>query len=191
MATIQMWDNMVVQFFQGHMHSPVLNFIMTAFTYLGEAGAIWIGFTLLFLIMKKTRKVGYQTTIALLLCVVLSNVLLKSLVARDRPFEADPALMLLISPPGGYSFPSGHSVSSFAAASVIFAWNKKWGAGALILAALIGFSRVYLCVHYMSDVVCGIVVGCIIGFATAFVFRKADQAIQKKCAANQTAQTAE
>ena len=97
------------------------------------------------------------------------------MVGRVRPFVDDPAIKLLITPPHGFSFPSGHSGSSFAAAVTLFYFNKKFGTGALVLAAMIAFSRVYLYVHYPSDVLIGSLLGVVVGLILIFIYRQLKQ----------------
>jgi undecaprenyl-diphosphatase len=109
--------------------------------------------------------------VALLIGLLLANLTVKPLVARPRPFQIDTALTLLIPPPGEFSFPSGHSVSSAAAATVLALGNKKFGWVAVPLAALIAFSRLYLTVHFPTDVIAGLLLGCAIGLFTWFVLR--------------------
>ena len=98
--------------------------------------------------------------LTMLMCLILGNGVIKNLVARPRPFQAfDREIVLLIPPPGEYSFPSGHTLHSFAAAVTIFLHNKKAGVAALLLAALIAFSRLYFFVHFPTDVLAGMVLG--------------------------------
>ena len=97
---------------------------------------------------------------AMLLGLLIGEVTIKNIVCRPRPFqELSRDIQLLIPPPSGWSFPSGHSCASFAAATAIFLRDKRWGTGALLLAALIAFSRVFLFVHYPTDVLAGSALG--------------------------------
>ncbi len=146
------------------MRNGFLDFFMPVITYLGSGGAIWIFTSLIMLRFKKSRKSGITVLFALLIGYILSTLILKGLVSRERPFNVPGALLgaedLLIGAPSGrFSFPSGHALSSFSAASVLFVYDRKIGAGALILASLIAFSRLYLYVHFPSDVLCGAVLG--------------------------------
>ena len=134
-----------------HLHNAVLDRVMVGITSLGNAGWIWIALTAVFLILPKYRKCGVRMAIALILDLILCNLVLKPLVAA----------------PKDYSFPSGHSAASFAAAVSIFVMHKKEGAAALILACLIAFSRLYLFVHFPTDVLAGIAVGFICAFLAA------------------------
>lgn len=167
---IQQLDNAVVDFFQGMQHIPAIDWIIKIITYLGENGILWILIAVIFLIFKKTRKCGIIILGSLVLGLIIGNLALKNIIARPRPFIADPSITLLISAPDGFSFPSGHTLSSFAAATSIFAWDKRYGIIALVMAALIGFSRIYLCVHYLTDVICGAILGVLIGLFAAWLY---------------------
>lgn len=140
--------------------TPFLTFI----TGLGNAGLIWQLTSVLLLIPKGTRKVGFMVIGALLLSLLVNNIILKNLVARVRPYDAIPTLMPLIKKPGEFSFPSGHASSAFAAAGLFFR-NLPRGLGVplLLLAVLISLSRVYVGVHYPSDVIVGALSGWLIG----------------------------
>ena len=127
-----------------HLHNAVLDRVMVGITSLGNAGWIW-----------------------LILDLILCNLVLKPLAARPRPCWIDEQVKLLVAAPKDYSFPSGHSAASFAAAVSIFVMHKKEGAAALILACLIAFSRLYLFVHFPTDVLAGIAVGFICAFLAA------------------------
>jgi undecaprenyl-diphosphatase len=113
---------------------------------------------------------------SLILCFIIGNLSLKPLVARVRPFDAKPLLdTLLIRPPTDFSFPSGHTMCSFAAGVIIFYMNKKIGIFALILSSFIGFSRLYLYVHYPSDVFCGMAIGILLGTASIIMFNNIEK----------------
>lgn len=150
-----------------HLHNAVLDRVMVGITSLGNAGWIWIALTAVFLILPKYRKCGVRMAIALILDLILCNLVLKPLAARPRPCWIDEQVKLLVAAPKDYSFPSGHSAASFAAAVSIFVMHKKEGAAALILACLIAFSRLYLFVHFPTDVLAGIAVGFICAFLAA------------------------
>ena len=181
---VTQWDFSILYFIQEHLRTAFGDFLMPLISALGSGGVIWIVCAVVMVIIKKTRKAGVQVGVALLMCLILSNLILKTLVARDRPFVQDPMAeelgYLVAGPTDGYSFPSGHTVSSFAAATAIFLWNKKFGAGAYVLAALIGFSRLYNFVHFPTDVLCGIAVGVLFGVIAHYAVEAADRAIKKK-----------
>ena len=143
-----------------NLHSPILDKLMLFFTTLGNMGWFWILLAFLFILFdKKDRSCGWQMGIALVLSLLISNILLKNIVARDRPCWMDPSVQLLISIPKDYSFPSGHSSASMAAALSLFMHHRRLGIAALILALIIAFSRLYLFVHWPTDVLAGLLIG--------------------------------
>lgn len=166
-------DASVMGMVQGHCHNAFTDAVFPIITYLGEYGALWIALSLGLLLFKKYRRWG-----ALMLCAMaggflMGEVLIKNLMCRPRPFQQFPAQgILLIPPPTGYSFPSGHSCSSFAAATVLFSFSKKWGGCAFLLAGLIAFSRVFLFVHWPTDVLAGSALGIIFGLLAIFLYRR-------------------
>ena len=142
--------------------------IMPAVTALGNGGIFWIAAGLVFTLYKKTRTFGICILTALVFEVLSCNVILKPLVARPRPFTSDPARILLIPRPEDYSFPSGHTAVSFAAASAAwFMKKRKTGVAFGAVACLIAFSRLYLYVHYPTDVLAGAVIGILCGAAAS------------------------
>lgn len=147
------------------LHTPVLDKFMTSVTKLGNAGIFWIILTVLFLLIPKMRKTGVVMAAALIIDLLLCNVLLKNLVARTRPYDVNTVIQLLVAKLRDYSFPSGHTAASFASATALyFAGEKKLWKPALVLACLIAVSRLYLYVHYPTDVLGGVVIGIIAGY---------------------------
>ncbi len=144
--------------------SPLLDRIFVFISFLGNGGMVWILLSIALLSSRKTRRIGLVTALSLIIEVILCS-LLKMAFARPRPFVIDRSVQLLIDPPLDYSFPSGHSASSFAAL-----WSVRKGGcrifiPSLILACLIAFSRLYLFVHYPSDVAAGIILGILCSLA--------------------------
>ena len=147
-----------------HMRTPILDTIMCVITKLGNAGMIWILLTVILLIIPKTRRTGVILMLALCVDVVLCNGILKNLVRRIRPFDVNTAIQLLVNRPVDYSFPSGHTAASFASVAGLFmAGEKRLWKPALVLAVLIAFSRLYLYVHYPTDVLGGLLLGLLSG----------------------------
>lgn len=142
------------------IHSPILDKIMVFITSLGNGGIVWIVIALILFFQrdKKYKREALYISLGLIIFSIIGLLILKPLIGRPRPFTVG-NFDLLIKKPMGSSFPSGHTGSSFAAAWGIFHFRKKEGILALILACLIGFSRMYLSVHYPTDVLAGIVVG--------------------------------
>lgn len=146
-------------------HSPILDVFMIFMTHLGDGGLIGIVVTIGLLLFKKTRRLGMMMLVAILVNALLCNVILKPLVQRPRPFTMNPSISLLINAPTDYSFPSGHTSIAFTMVSVL-AWRgeKRWTWLAFVIASLIAFSRMYLYVHYPTDILAGILVGLISGW---------------------------
>ena len=147
------------------LHTPVLDKIMVFITNLGSAGIIWIILTVVCLIIPRTRKVGWVMAASLIVDLILCNGILKNLVARTRPCDVNKSIQLLIKRPWDYSFPSGHTAASFASVTALYlAGEKKLWKPALALGCVIAFSRMYLYVHYPTDILGGILVGIFSGF---------------------------
>lgn len=163
--------NQIDMFFVNFMldiRNSTLSFFMAVFSAIGNSGVCWIVICALLLAFRRTRKIGVITLICLITEWILNDVVLKNLFCRQRPFETYPWITTVITPPSGFSFPSGHSASSFACATAIYLQNKKFGKPAFVLAFLIAFSRMYFCVHYFTDVL----IGCIFGVLVSLVIVK-------------------
>ncbi len=155
---------------QEYLRTPLLNDIMIFITTLGNGGMIWIAATIILLIPKKTRKVGIMSAMALLASLIINNNIVKNLVQRPRPYMTFQDIRILIPTPSEFSFPSGHTSSSFAAASVFYRHlPKKLGVPAVVLAGLIGFSRLYVGVHYPTDVIAGVIMGILLSYLAEFL----------------------
>ena len=154
------------------IHSEVLDKIMVGITYLGEKGIFWIAIGIALLFNAKTRKCGIFMLISMAVGLIIGNGIIKNVVARQRPCWIDDTINLLIANPKDFSFPSGHTLASFEAAITILFFNKKWGIVAIILAILIGISRLYLFVHFPTDVLAGAILGTIIACTVYFVGNK-------------------
>jgi len=165
------WELSLLHWFET-LHTPVLNTIMKCITSLGNAGIFWILLTLVCLCIARYRRCGAAMALALIFSLIFTNLIIKNIVVRPRPFWVDPTFNLLISAPTDYSFPSGHSSASFAAAAACFSQRRKEGIALLVLAALIAFSRLYFTVHYPTDVLCGILLGCVYGAAGGIITNK-------------------
>lgn len=152
------------------------DFLDTAFsliTLLGDGGVFWIVFTLVLLAVKKTRRMGIVLCMALIIDALLCNLFLKPVIARTRPYDINTAVNLIVKKPNDYSFPSGHTAASFTCTTGLFFFRiKKFWIPALVLSVLIAFSRLYLYVHYPTDVLGGIMLGISAGTAAWFIYRK-------------------
>ena len=157
------------------LHTPFLDEVMKGITFLGESGWFWILLAVLLFCPKRTRKIGLAVALSLAVGLLLGNMILKPLVARQRPCWLEPAVELLVRVPGDYSFPSGHSLVSFEGAVCIFLFNRKWGIPALMLAVLIAFSRLYLFVHFPTDVLAGSMMGTLIAWSVVSTAKRRRQ----------------
>ncbi len=165
LETLLNLDGGFLLFLQESVRNPVLNSIMIFITSLGNGGMIWIGATILLMIPKKTRKVGLMSAVALIGSLIINNNIIKNIVQRPRPFVSFTDIQILIPTPSEYSFPSGHTSSSFAAAAVFYRHlPKKLGVPSVVLAGLIGFSRLYVGVHYPTDVIAGVIMGILLSY---------------------------
>lgn len=173
MIGIQEIDINILNYIQENIRNPLLDKIMPFITSFGNMALLWIIIGMVLFSIKKHRKYGYMVFLALLLCFLIGNLALKPLVARIRPFDAYPLINgLLINAPKDFSFPSGHTMCSFAPSVVLFYFNKKIGVCALVISVLIALSRLYLYVHYPSDVLCGMIIGVINGIISINVINK-------------------
>ncbi len=166
-----MLDWNILEFIQ-IMRTQAGDFFMPLISSLGNRGFIWIALDIVLLIFPKTRRIGIAVAFALILELILCNGVLKPLFERTRPFDINTDIDLLISPPSDFSFPSGHTASGFAAASALCFAKSRLRFPALILAALIAFSRLYLYVHFPSDVLAGILLGVLTGAAGTLLARR-------------------
>lgn len=179
------FDIPILDFVAEHLHTQFFDALMPIVTLFGEAGIFWILCAVALLFIPRYRKAGLGMGIALLIGLIVCNITLKPLIARPRPFdyllsEHGKAILLLISPPSDFSFPSGHTLASFEAATVLLLRERKFGIPALILAVLVAFSRIYLYVHYPTDVLFALVLGVGIGFLGNFLAEKLSAVVKKQ-----------
>lgn len=152
-------DFSILNFIHDTLQNGIFDKVMPYITLLGNVGMIWIAISIILILNRKYRHIGAMCIVALILATILGEGILKNIIQRPRPFLQMPDISLLITKPTSYSFPSGHTASSFAVAGIIFSTVKKFGIHAIVLASLIAFSRMYLFVHYPSDVLGGILLG--------------------------------
>ena len=155
--------------------NPVLDRIMIFISSLANKGMLWIGIGMVLLLLgvkgRKWSERGLLVLLSLALNAVICNVWLKPMVARTRPYDLL-GYEILVRRLGDYSFPSGHTSASFAAATALYAIDRRWGTAAYILAVLIGFSRLYLGVHFPTDVLAGAVIGILAAKAAQWILEK-------------------
>lgn len=166
-------DGNILLFIQEHIRQAWMEPFWKFITSLGDSGWFWIVASVVLLIPKRTRLVGVAGLLALALGALITNVALKNLVARIRPYEVVDGLQLLIERQHDFSFPSGHTCASFAAAAVYCKFLPRvWGIGSIVLAVLISFSRLYIGVHYPSDVLVGMLIGIFAAWASVQIIKK-------------------
>ena len=164
-------DGGILLWIQDFLRCALLDPIMTVYTQLGNAGILWIVLSVVLLCIPKTRKAGFVSLLAMLLGLLCTNVVLKHLVGRTRPWLVVEGLVHMVEEHDPNSFPSGHTCAAFAAAS---AWcrtlPKRWmKVVAVVMAALMGFSRLYVGVHFPTDVLAGAAIGTVCGLLGAWI----------------------
>ena len=138
-------------------------FFLAVTNIAGSYGQLWVIVAAVLMIFKKTRKAGVAVLFAYAAVFLIGQYGLKNLISRPRPCQIDLDFTLLVSRPSSSSFPSTHSAWAFGAATAIFMQHKKAGVAAFIAAALIAFSRLYLFLHFPTDVLAGIALGIALG----------------------------
>lgn len=181
MNALNLFEANIVLWIQENLRVGFLNPVMQGITHLGDGGIFWIILSVLLLLFKKTRKVGLCCALALIFDLLVVNIAIKPLVARIRPYAILNEITILTHQPGDHSFPSGHSAGSFACAWAFFrAYKKKWGVPALVLASLVSLSRLYVGVHYPTDVIAGICIGIAMAELAMLICRAIAKAWKKR-----------
>ncbi|MBO6260463.1 MAG: phosphatase PAP2 family protein [Lachnospiraceae bacterium] len=161
---------MELSFLYAIPHNEILDkFFLLVTAIAGSYGQIWLIVGVALLFFKKTRRAGAAVLLSYVFVFVLGQYVLKNLFDRPRPCHVDQAFQLLVDRPSSSSFPSTHSAWSFAAATAIFMRHRKAGIPVFIVAAIIAFSRMYLFLHFPTDVLVGIVFGVVVGLAATFI----------------------
>lgn len=174
-------DGEILLWIQDHLRNPILTPILKVLTSLGNSGILWIILAALFLVFRKTRKAGVAGAIALIFSLLIVNLGLKPAVDRIRPYDVIEGLTCLIERQTDSSFPSGHASSAFAAALAFrfYLPQKKLSLGLLILAGVIAFSRLYVGVHYPTDVLVGILCGILAALLSYGILRLVERKWKK------------
>lgn len=184
LESIYHFDWNVFQWVEENLWNPIMDVFFKIITLSGEDGIIFILMALAFLAYgifkkdEKCKKIGLAVIVSLVFMGIVNNLVLKELIARVRPFNFEWTQYSwggtfnfpeIVSRPSSWSFPSGHSSSAFAACFAVFWYNKKVGTPALVYAALMAFSRIYVHVHYCTDVLAGLFVGILYAIAGVFI----------------------
>ncbi len=170
------FDLPILEWIQAHLQCTFLDKTMPIITLFGDGGIFWIAVAVLLLFIPKYRKVGFSMGAALILGLVVCNITLKPIVARIRPYDFQwehfqKEIILLIEAQHDYSFPSGHTIASFEACTVLLIHDKRLGIPATVLAFLIAFSRLYLYVHYPTDVIFSFFAGILFAFLGTWIVK--------------------
>ena len=169
---IRRFDFSVLDFIQQKMRTPFLDRIIPKITVLGDNGIFWIIAAGILIIFKSYRECGISALAGMMSGVILGNFIVKNIVRRDRPCWINQAVDMLIEIPRDYSFPSGHTMSSFITATIFFYYDKRIGIPAFVVAFAIAFSRMYLYVHFPTDVIAGALIGISIGCGTIYFLNR-------------------
>ena len=156
-------DTQLAFYMRTYYKHHILNEIMKFISFCGDFGMSWLIIILITNIYEPTRQMSIKMLIALISATLIGQITIKSIVRRKRPCHTYSDLPLLIPTPSDLSFPSGHTTSSFACSTILFLFYPVAGIIGYIYALLTGISRLYLFVHYLSDVVCGMILGISIG----------------------------
>lgn len=167
-------DFSVLYFIQEHIRTPFLDAVASFLSAAFNGGLLWFVLCAWLLVFRKTRPAGVMVLMAMGITFLVGEFGMKNVFCRLRPCDIDAGISLAVKNPTSYSFPSGHTGSSFAAATALFLWNKKWGVPALVLAFIIGISRMYLFVHFPTDVLVGAILGTVSAVVVGIIFRKFD-----------------
>ena len=182
MLTLAAFERDILLWIHAHLRFAALTPVMRLLSLLGDKGIFWIALTVVLLIFKKTRRVGIYCAASMILTFLVVNCAIKPLVARVRPYDLFTEIQILAHAEHDFSFPSGHSANSFAVAWILFRMTpKKYGVPAVVLAALIAFSRLYVGVHYPTDVLAGTAIAILLAEVCLYALRRLERrAVQKK-----------
>lgn len=158
------WEFYILNYIQQNFRNDFLDMAMPFISFIGN-GYLWFLAAIVCFLIKKTRPFGRTLAINLALCVISCSFILKPIVQRIRPYDLNSTVSLIVDAETDYSFPSGHTFLAFSTATIIFMYNKALGTAAYIFASIIAFSRLYLYVHFPTDVICGAVFGILIAVA--------------------------
>ena len=167
-------DFSILYYIQEHLRCAFLDFLMPLLGLMQEGGMVWIVISIILICFKKTRYCGFAILHAMGIDTLITEFTLKNIICRIRPCNIDFSIKMLVSRPDSYGFPSNHSASAFAAATALLVTLKKkrWAILGYILATAIALSRLYVFVHFPSDVLVGAIVGSLIALLVCFLMKK-------------------
>ena len=173
------FDLPILDWIAANLWCPVLDTVMPIITMFGDGGIFWIAISVILLFTKKYRKTGLSMAFALSMGLLVCNIILKPGVARIRPYDFQmeyfaKEIQLIAGGMHDYSFPSGHTIASFEACTALMLGNKKFGIPATVLAVLVAFSRLYLYLHYPTDVIASVVLGTAFGILGTYLAGKVE-----------------
>ena len=178
----QTFDSSVLLWIQQNLHNSILDPLMVAYTSLGNYSIIWFLAAAVMVYFPKTRKAGVLVLLAIFLGYMVNNFVIKDLIERPRPWVDISGLEPLIYASNPNSFPSGHTCIAFAVAGIICrTLSKKWALVSVAAAILMGFSRLYVGVHYPTDVIAGAVIGIICSQIVWYVYVSANKKTFSAC----------
>ncbi len=178
---IETWDVSVLYWIQENLRITVLNPVIVFLTTLGNGGFFWLALSVVLLIPKQTRKAGLVSLISMAVCYIVANLGIKLAVARLRPYDAYSHLHAIVPPQKEFSFPSGHTVNGFACSLILVRMlPKKAGIPLVILSAVIALSRLYVGVHYPSDVIAGFLIALILSKIVWIIYTNISQKRKEK-----------
>ncbi len=180
MDALNQFEIGILDFIRDTFSCKFLDYFFVGITRLSDKGIFWIILAIVLLCFKKTRKTGICLGAVLLIGEILGNQILKKIFERPRPYTVNPSVELVIEKLSSFSFPSGHSRCAVECAIAIYANNKKWGIAAIVLAVLTCLSRMYLYVHYPTDVLAGAALGIIDGLLAIFIIKKVGEYIANR-----------
>lgn len=173
LALIQEFDRAVINFIHHNLQNDMISEVMAFISFISEYGLVWILLISILFMSKKHRKLACVSAMSFLLCRLVGVQILKPLISRPRPFIPLQYLDIFIPKPTSFSFPSGHAISSFSTAWVLLNMIEKLHLKVLLIisACIISLSRLYLMVHYPSDVLAGVILGILSSHLSLYVFK--------------------
>lgn len=180
---LQSFELGILDWIQANLRCGFLDAVIPVITHYGII--FWIVLAVFFMCLKKYRTCGITMGAGMIMGLLIGNLILKNLIARERPCTINP-IQLLIDTPSEFSFPSGHTLCSFIAATVIFCFSRRLGIPALIMAAFVAFTRLYLYVHFPTDILGGIVLAVCIAVPCSIFVPKLVEAVKRRFAKPET-----